>query len=86
MASDALGRKPRHLYRSNETVFTIIQQWNNVGNDRGRERERESRNGPRLRLARKPREEGEKPGHGEGLLLSSPLLSLSPPRLSAPES
>lgn len=39
-AFDALGQKPRHLYRSNETVFTIIQQWNNVGNDRGRGRRR----------------------------------------------
>lgn len=34
-----------HLYRRNETVFMIIQQWNNVGNDRGY---RSSHNGPRL--------------------------------------
>lgn len=82
---DALGQKPRHLYRSNETVFTIIQQWSNVGNDRGRGRRWAESQWPtatRPRLARKPRAVGgEKPGHGEGLL-SSPLLS----RVSAPES
>lgn len=79
-ALDALGQKPRHLYRSNETVFTIIQQWSNVGNDRGRGRRWAESQWPtatRPRLARKPRAVGgEKPGHGEGLLSSPPLSSL----------
>lgn len=85
---DALGQKPRHLYRSNETVFTIIQQWNNVGNDRGRGRRRWVELG-RVTMAHgyapSPSEKAARSGRGEaGTRRGSSLRLSSLPSSSLP--